>query len=41
MMYIQKGESALMWAAWRGETGVVNDLVEAGADLNLQNEVCQ
>ena len=41
MMYIQEGESALMVAAWRGETGVVKELVEGGADLNRQNKVCQ
>ena len=41
MMYIQVGESALMMAAWSGKTGVVNELVEGGADLNLQNKVCQ
>ena len=41
MMYIQVGVSALMWAAWKGETGVVKELVEGGADLNLQNKVCQ
>ena len=41
MMYIQWGDSALMEAAWRGKTGVVKELVEGGADLNLQNKVCQ
>ena len=40
-MYIQRGVSALMMAARRDETVVVKDLVEAGADLNLQNKVCQ
>ena len=24
-----------------GETGVVKEMVEAGADLNLQNNVCK
>ena len=41
MMYIQSGDSVLMWAARRGKTGVVKELVKGGADLNLQNEVCQ
>ena len=42
MMYTQRtGDSALMVAAWRGETGVVKELMKGGADLNLQNNVCQ
>ena len=41
MMYIQEGDFALMVAAMRGETGVVKELVKGGADLNLQNKVCQ
>ena len=41
MMYIQWGESVLMVAARRGESGVVKELVEGGADLYLQNKVCQ
>ena len=41
MMYIQEGESVLMMAARRGKTGVVKELVEGGAGLNLQNKVCQ
>ena len=42
MMYIQwTGDSVLMKAAVKGETGVVKELVEGGADLNLQNKVCQ
>ena len=40
-MYIQEGYSALMEAAKLGKTGVVEELVEAGADLNLQNKVYQ
>ena len=40
MMYIQRGDSALMEAVRRGKTGVVKELVERGADLNLQNKVC-
>ena len=35
----QAGDSALMIAASRGDTEVVVELVKAGADLNLQNEV--
>ena len=40
-MYIQRGHSALMEAVMSGETGVVKELVEGGADLNLQDKVCQ
>ena len=40
-LYIQEGESALMMAVRRGKTGVIKELVETGADLNLRNEVCQ
>ena len=40
-MYIQEGDSALMEAARWGMTGVVKELVEGGADLNLQDKVCQ
>ena len=35
----QYGDSALMWAARRGKTEVVMKLIEAGANLNLQNKV--
>ena len=41
MMFIQGGDSALMVAARRGETGVVKELVDGGADLNLQKKVYQ
>ena len=41
MIYIQKGDTALMEAVRRGMTGVVKELVKGGADLNLQNKVCQ
>ena len=42
MVYIQwTGDTALMMAAGEGETGVVKELVERGADLNLQDNVCQ
>ena len=40
MMYIQEGESALMMAARWGDTGAVKELMKGGADLNLQNKVC-
>ena len=30
-----------MEAVRSGKTGVVNELIEGGADLNLQNKVCQ
>ena len=31
-----QGQSALMWAAVKGHTGVVGILIEAGADMNLK-----
>ena len=37
----QSGESALMRAASGGRTDTVKELVTAGANLNLQNNVCQ
>ena len=37
----QDGWSALMWAAMRGETEVVVELVKAGANVDMQSEVCQ
>ena len=37
----QVGWSALMYAAGWGRTEVVVELVKAGANLNLQNTVCQ
>ena len=37
----QDGDSALMTAAWWGRTEVVKELVKAGAQLDLQNKVCQ
>ena len=40
-MYIQRGDSALIVAAKEGQTGVVKELMKRGADLNLQNKVCQ
>ena len=36
----QGGDSALMTAAYWGETEVVVELVKAGALLDLQNTVC-
>ena len=35
----QDGDSALMRAAGNGYTEVVEELIKAGANLNLQNEV--
>jgi hypothetical protein len=32
--------TALMWASAKGHTVIVQALIEAGADLNLQNKVC-
>ena len=37
----QVGDSALMKAVYWGGTEIVAELVKAGADLNLQNKVCQ
>ena len=38
----QDGSSALLWAASGGHTEVVQQLVKADANLDLQNkEVCQ
>ena len=35
----QDGHSALMWAAMWGETEVVVELVEAGANVDMQDKV--
>ena len=37
----QNGWSALMLAASEGETEVVVQLVKAGANVDMQNNVCQ
>ena len=37
----QNGWSALLWAAYKGYTEVVQQLVKASANLDLQNKVCQ
>ena len=37
----QNEDSALLWAAYKGHTEVVQLLVKAGANLDLQNKVCQ
>ena len=37
----QDGKSTLMYAAIEGRTEVVVELVKAGANLNLQDTVCQ
>ena len=36
----QDGETALMRAVWKGYTEIVDVLVKAGANKDLQNEVC-
>ena len=36
----QGGLTALMWATVRGDSETVRVLVQLGADLNVQNEVC-
>ena len=36
----QEGYSALMWAAGWGTTEAVVELVKAGANVDMQNEVC-
>ena len=41
MSVIQGGVSALMAAAGEGKTEVVVELVKAGANVDMQNEVCQ
>ena len=35
----QDGFSALMFAAWKGETEVCVELVRAGANVDMQNKV--
>ena len=37
--HVQEGVSALMWAAGLGNTEVVVELVKAGANVEMQNEV--
>ena len=37
----QNGGSPLIWAAEWGRTGAITQLVNAGANLDLQNKVCQ
>ena len=36
----QYGETALMIAAWLGNTDVVVELERGGANLDMQNKVC-
>ena len=36
----QDGSSALLWAPYKGHTEVIQQLVKAGANLDLQNKVC-
>ena len=37
----QEGHSALMRAAMKGKTEIVVELVKAGANVDMQNKVCQ
>ena len=37
----QNGWSALMWAAMKGKTEAVVQLVKAGANVDMQDKVCQ
>ena len=37
----QYGYSPLILAAEWGRTGAINELIKAGANLDLQDEVCQ
>ena len=37
----QDGDTALMGAASQGKTEVVSLLLKAGANIHLQNKVCQ
>ena len=37
----QNGYFALLWAAMYGYTEIVQQLVKAGANLDLQHKVCQ
>ena len=36
----QNGWSALIWAASEGETEALVELVKAGANVDMQSEVC-
>ena len=38
---MQEGYFALYWAARDGHTEIVQQLVKAGANLDLQNKVCR
>lgn len=38
MVWFQTGNTALMYAAFRGHDGVVKQLLERGADITIQNE---
>jgi hypothetical protein len=36
---VQCGQTALIWASWKGHTAIAQALIGAGADLDLQDEV--
>ena len=36
-MYVYPGVTSLMYAAWKGHTGIVKILLQNGADVNIQN----
>lgn len=38
--YVQDGNTALLWAAWRGHVAVVKLLLHEHADVSLCDEVC-
>jgi hypothetical protein len=41
VLITQDGDSVLMEAAYYGKTGAAKELLKAGANLNLQNNVSQ
>ena len=38
-LYAQEGFTALIWAAYEGHIAVMQALLEAGADINIQETV--
>ena len=37
---VQEGRSAIYFAAWNGHHEIVCDLIQANANVNLQDKVC-